>query len=576
MAERGSRQRMVVFGSTLFPTSVREKKVRKVRTSLSGSEHKSAVNYGTLPHSSGPSRVAQARSRHDVSSQTDPCLLESVPGEQRYDQPGSLTADINDIIYSFRSVTTIHGVQHAAAARTRSFRRRLWAILVSMMAIFLTWFLCQQVTALTEHQISTTTTFDLRETMEFPAVTLCNLNQYNKNRVPGDVTIQTVLFYMSEYSRVARELDPDYVEPDLSEVKDVSGEELLQVATKAAPTMKEFLVQCRWKGVLYNCSILFHPTHTPQGRCYTFDMLRDQPIQTASVGEWAGLEVMLNIQQQNSYFSEELQAGIKVVVHRSGDNPFPKRYGWHVRPGVFASVALTQHNRKGLPRPYKAYKNRFCEDTNSTTFVNPLKRYSRYTAANCLEECSVDRMVNLCGCRAFNDAAENGTSPLDSCDCPEECDMVSYTAALSYADFSSRFEQLQLAKAKVYPNIRNLRSSFINIRIFFESMSVDTLRQQPAVSILDILGTVGGQMGIFLGCSILSIIELIEMGLLISIRCSWEIYYTLFRSPASKVAALARKAVEVTSLGRQPTPQHEKQGEKSQESQVRPLMEIPE
>ncbi|KAK3770154.1 hypothetical protein RRG08_038667 [Elysia crispata] len=335
---------MVVFGNALFPTQVRKKKMSKASTRLSGYEHTATADYGTLHSCHGSYPETLPVSQRDAGSQTDPRLLEPLSGEQRYDQAGSLTADINDIIYSFRSVTTIHGVQHAAAARNRSFRRRLWAILVSMMAIFLTWFLFQQVTALCAHQISTTTTFDLRETMEFPAVTMCNLNQYNKNRVPDNLTIQTVIFYMSEYSRVARELDPDFAEPDMSKVKDVLGEELLEIAARAAPTMKEFLVQCRWKGVLYNCSDLFHLSHTPQGWCYTFDMLLNQPIQTARVGEWAGLEVMLNIQQQDSYYSEELQAGIKVVVHRSGDNPFPKRYGWHVRPGVFASVALTQHN----------------------------------------------------------------------------------------------------------------------------------------------------------------------------------------------------------------------------------------
>ncbi|KAK3770155.1 hypothetical protein RRG08_038668 [Elysia crispata] len=281
---------------------------------------------------------------------------------------------------------------------------------------------------------------------------------------------------------------------------------------------------------------------------------------------------------------------------------FPKKLAFGIRSfpaNIGGNVqCLSNASRKGLPKPYKAYKNRHCEDTASPYFVNPLKRYSHYTAANCLEECSVDRMVNLCGCRAFNDAgndticsslkmltcyipnkfnqtaaalAKNRSSTLENCDCPEECDMVTYTAALSYADFSSRFEQLQLTKSNIYPNIRDLRMSFINLRIYFETMSVDTLRQEPAVSILDILGTVGGQMGIFLGCSILSIIELIEMGLLISIRCTWEIYYTLFRSSNSRIASLGKKAAEMTSPWRLPS-QQKKQDGINQGSQTKPLM----
>ena len=102
-------------------------------------------------------------------------------------------------------------------------------------------------------------------------------------------------------------------------------------------------------------------------------------------------------------------------------------------------------------------------------------------------------------------------------------------------------------------------------------------------------------MGIFLGCSILSIIELIEMGLLISIRCSWEVYYTVLRSTNSRIASLARKLVEVAPLGKQ-SPQKENEvkingvkingvkmnGMKinkvkiNEGSQTKPLMTIPE
>ncbi|GFO14492.1 acid-sensing ion channel 3 [Plakobranchus ocellatus] len=526
MADRSRRRKMVFWGNSSFGTERSKGPVNQDHSELSYAGQKLLPDYGTLLQPKAEPEQAMLALTHEVSCQTEQKFLEPAPGDENCDASSSLSSDINDIVYSFRSVTTIHGVQHAAAARNRSFRRRLWAVLVTMMAIFLSWFLAQQLTALSEHQISTTTTFDLKESMEFPAVTICNLNQYNKNRVPNDTThvkhfadktlgvfydllwvmwspvlrliwyspigfpqyqIRAVIFYMSEYSRIARELDPHIQEPDLTSLQDVTGERLLQVATDAAPTMEEFLLQCRWKGVGYKCSELFHATQTPQGRCYTFDMLLKHHLMTARVGEWAGLEVMLNIQQEDSYYSEELQAGIKVrvggasawawsrwcspsgcpakeikvVVHRSGHNPFPKRYGWHIRPGVFASVALTQHNM--------------------------------------------------------------GIGPIWVFTCGERATFLRLNVSRLHTDLTDRVD----------PTL--------------------TSKEQGRLRQITLEGTVGGQMGIFLGCSILSIIELIEMGLLISIRCTYEIYSALFKSTQGKIAPLAKRESVVSSLTKKPS-----------------------
>ena len=120
-----TRHKMVVFGNTLFPSQVRKKKLGKRCRGLYKGDHNCAGDYGTLNQSYGSCPTAQSVSQQDASCQTEPSRPVSDPssGEQRYDEAGSLNADINDIIYSFRSVTTIHGVQHAAAARNRSFRR---------------------------------------------------------------------------------------------------------------------------------------------------------------------------------------------------------------------------------------------------------------------------------------------------------------------------------------------------------------------------------------------------------------------------------------------------------------------
>ncbi|KAK3754407.1 hypothetical protein RRG08_025671 [Elysia crispata] len=54
---------------------------------------------------------------------------------------------------------------------------------------------------------------------------------------------------------------------------------------------------------------------------------------------------------------------------------------------------------------------------------------------------------------------------------------------------------------------QELWTSAIELTIFYKPLTVETLKQQPAVSTADVFGKLGGQMGLFLGASLLSCIE---------------------------------------------------------------------
>ncbi|GFR96280.1 acid-sensing ion channel 3 [Elysia marginata] len=145
--------------------------------------------------------------------------------------------------------------------------------------------------------------------------------------------------------------------------------------------------------------------------------------------------------------------------------------------------------------------------------------YDIYSAVNCEAECKFNYLVKACGCRGYHDPGDASVcsgkeylkcyirarrsfnqSDLLTCKCPKECDSTDFIADLDYADFASRI-------------------STVDVKIFFKTLDIQVIEQKPAVSVQDVLGSLGGQMGLFLGASIVSMVEILEMLLILISRC---------------------------------------------------------
>ena len=57
----------------------------------------------------------------------------------------------------------------------------------------------------------------------------------------------------------------------------------------------------------------------------------------------------------------------------------------------------------------------------------------------------------------------------------------------------------------------NLKSSVLSFRIYYDDLLYTQISQHPKVLLIDLISNIGGILGLFLGVSFLSIIELIEL-----------------------------------------------------------------
>ena len=108
-----------------------------------------------------------------------------------------------------------------------------------------------------------------------------------------------------------------------------------------------------------------------------------------------------------------------------------------------------------------------------------------------------------------------------SLECPLECDSVGYELQISTLQFPDRrmFElihndvgiQMNLAAYGFdLSSFEALKEQFASINVFYQYTQYTDIVLTPKTSVYDIISNVGGLLGIFLGFSIFSLIELLE------------------------------------------------------------------
>lgn len=82
----------------------------------------------------------------------------------------------------------------------------------------------------------------------------------------------------------------------------------------AVPDMNDTLVVCMWDGRVEPCEAMMTPVNFERQRCFQFNANLDRLRTSRISGKLSGLEVIINVNQDNYIFSEGLGAGVEVGI----------------------------------------------------------------------------------------------------------------------------------------------------------------------------------------------------------------------------------------------------------------------
>jgi hypothetical protein len=159
------------------------------------------------------------------------------------------------------------------------------------------------------------------------------------------------------------------------------------------------------------------------------------------------------------------------------------------------------------------YTQQFC-------FIQYYQKYNRYTFGFiCLDFFSLFNASSFRYCGNINETFINKHC-LSAC--PLECDQMSYKTSLSFGQLSgdgfSRNSFPQLHNPTIESdfinrtlNSQTVKESIVEVSIFYESLSYTLSTESPLMDGVFLMGSIGGNLGLFLGISVFSISEIIEV-----------------------------------------------------------------
>uniref|UniRef100_A0A4W5KZZ9 Acid sensing ion channel subunit family member 4 n=1 Tax=Hucho hucho TaxID=62062 RepID=A0A4W5KZZ9_9TELE len=270
--------------------------------------------------------------------------------------------------------------------------------------------------------------------------------------------------------------------------------------------------------------LIFHSFILIYGKCYTFNGNKSTSRKTKQGGMGNGLEIMLDI-QQDEYLpiwketnETSLEAGIRVQIHSQDEPPYIHQLGFGVSPGFQTFVSCQEQRLTYLPQPWGN-----CRSTSDQMIPG----YDTYSISACRLRCETREVLRECNCRMVH---MPGTADIctpsnikcvdkalallqkstgDTCPCETPCNLTRYGKELSMVKIPSKGSARYLSR-KYDKSEEYIRDNFLVLDIFFEALNYETIEQKKAYDVAGLLGDIGGQMGLFIGASILTILEILD------------------------------------------------------------------
>lgn len=387
----------------------------------------------------------------------------------------------------------------------------------------------------------------------FPAITICNLGLTNKTKATN--YINKVLNYPN-----GKPIFPKSDFFDMPLLYVILQQYAIQLSMsnndnftssdkrKLGFELSDMMLTCRYNYDSCDLNDFTYFYNVMYGNCFTFNAGKSDngsqiPNKKLSVaGAQYGLTLELFLGDPDVQKKYESTSGIIISVHNQSNIPPLNEDRILASAGFETDIKISRNFISKLPYPY----GDCLDDTSaSSKFNSQFFSYIvnnlgvSYTQEYCFNLCMQNEINNQCNCSnaimpIFNSsklcftkselicmahilANFDRTNADQNCvkSCPLPCDSVVYTTTTSVAKFPTPYYQEYLSEI---PKINlsgisydNIEKSVLKINVFYDSMKYTTINEVAAITTEVFFSNVGGTLGLYLGISMLSLVEVVEL-----------------------------------------------------------------
>ncbi|KAF8782114.1 Amiloride-sensitive sodium channel subunit like protein [Argiope bruennichi] len=328
--------------------------------------------------------------------------------------------------------------------------------------------------------------------------------------------------------------------------------DLFDIDEALQPTTKELyrfgdnydslIASCTFEGIhcyRENFTALYDPTY---GRCYMFNYVgnsasgAEKPIEIDTYGSKSGLQLVLRVADHNVLDLVRREIGARIVIHDPHVLPFVAEHGLNLRPKDMTALELSYSTIQRLGKPWGN-----CSDETTLPNGDP------YSLLGCEKYCSHETLMAYCNCTMrhllhgmvlenleanytlcnISNYSERYCSSdvmeiIDStgiCDCRSPCRQTIYSYSAASSKLNEKFYNTVKAirTLKLNSNRTELRhvnftsmKSLVGVKVYFNSFEVSSQSEVPSYSWETLMANIGGNLGFFMGFTLITFVELAE------------------------------------------------------------------
>jgi len=407
---------------------------------------------------------------------------------------------------------------------TRNLVLRLFLLIsVLISSCFAAYFVIHAFIDYFTYGVSTMTRTIFETPTLFPKVTFCNRNQFTT------------------------EFAYNLIQMNITNGNNLSTDD----KQKLSHDLSDILIECSFNYKQCNASDFVWSFHRIYGNCFTFNTGFDSnrkkiDLKKTTIGGLDyGLILTLYVNHYEKLMNYVNESGLMIRIGNSSYSTYYANYGIFLSPGMSSYINVDREFKFMLPKPYSN-----CDiDSNSPNYRHDSFLYDlidksdyQYTQQLCFVQCCQHYIIkkyncsfyfflswfNVSACESHIDISIYSNHPFDSyfisknCAslCPLECNQTLYKTLITTNQLNGNDVYVmkiknnsKLASDFINKTIdsKNARKSFVRVSVFYQSLSYTLSNESPQMDGVALLGSIGGNSSLFLGVSLFSLCEIIEL-----------------------------------------------------------------
>ncbi|XP_045160381.2 amiloride-sensitive sodium channel subunit beta-like [Mercenaria mercenaria] len=299
----------------------------------------------------------------------------------------------------------------------------------------------------------------------------------------------------------------------------------------------DMLVSCTFNG--RECSTNMFTLHQTleYGNCWS---ISSDKFNVKTSGPSGGLSLVFYLEVTEYLKGITTGYGARMQIHEQRTYPFPAEEGLYIPASMETDIGLRMIS---ITRQSGLYGD--CDDgtafQKSTTF--------KYTRSACQSFCVISKVMERCNC--FSQKSEEFAGSKDSqlrpcrsreellcmvniekefgaekfsCNCNNPCNEIQYLKSVSQRQWPGDDYAMVLLQEvcdrdpddcatirEFLGDPAKIRNNFMKLNIYYEDLNYENITEIPEIEIQQFLSDVGGAIGLWIGLSILSLCELVQL-----------------------------------------------------------------